>query len=137
MAYTMDVLRLLPTFEVGIAMLGATGAVVKPRRAIGMQAALGADYLARAPLQRRRNRRVHLRAIRSDFERLDRQRGSPGLRFFGARLLDSALGRQHSRPLAVPTDDDGVRAPGPRLSASCGVRAGRFESVFPRSRRTS
>ena len=44
-AYTMDVLRLLPTFEVGIAMLGATGAVVKPRRAIGMQAALGADYL--------------------------------------------------------------------------------------------
>ena len=44
-AYTMDVLRLLPTFEVGIAMLGLTGAVVTPRRAIGMQAALGADYL--------------------------------------------------------------------------------------------
>jgi hypothetical protein len=44
-AYTMDVLRLLPTFEVGIAMLGATGAVVKPSRALGMQAALGADYL--------------------------------------------------------------------------------------------
>jgi len=44
-AWTMDVLRLLPTFEVGLAMLGATGAVVKPRRAIGMQAALGADYL--------------------------------------------------------------------------------------------
>jgi Outer membrane protein beta-barrel domain len=43
--YAMDVLRLLPTFEVGLAMLGLNGAVKTPHRAIGMQAALGADYL--------------------------------------------------------------------------------------------
>ena len=44
-SYTMDVLRLLPSFEVGVGMLGVTGAVLKPRRAIGMQAAVAADYL--------------------------------------------------------------------------------------------
>ncbi len=45
LSYTMDVLRLLPSFEVGIGMLGVDGAVVKPHRAIGMQAAAAADYL--------------------------------------------------------------------------------------------
>ncbi|MBC8132824.1 MAG: outer membrane beta-barrel protein [Deltaproteobacteria bacterium] len=45
LAYTMDVLRLLPSFEVGIGILGIKGAVVKPHRAIGMQAAVGADYM--------------------------------------------------------------------------------------------
>jgi hypothetical protein len=44
-SYTMDVLRLLPSFEVGVGMLGVTGAVVKPHRAIGLQAAAAADYL--------------------------------------------------------------------------------------------
>jgi len=44
-AYAMDVLRLLPSFEVGLGVLGVTGAVVKPHRAVGMQAAVGADYL--------------------------------------------------------------------------------------------
>jgi hypothetical protein len=50
LVYTMDVLRLLPTFEVSAAMLEIRGAVVKPRRAIGLQAALGADYLLRPRL---------------------------------------------------------------------------------------
>ncbi|MEO8211929.1 MAG: outer membrane beta-barrel protein [Myxococcales bacterium] len=45
LAYSMDVLRLLPSFEVGLGILGATGAVTKAHRAIGMQAAVGADYL--------------------------------------------------------------------------------------------
>jgi hypothetical protein len=45
LSYTMDVLRLLPSFEVGVGLLGVGGAVVKPHRAIGMQAAVGADYL--------------------------------------------------------------------------------------------
>jgi hypothetical protein len=45
LAYSMDILRLLPSFEVGLGILGATGAVTKPHRAIGMHAAVGADYL--------------------------------------------------------------------------------------------
>ncbi|MEP6652194.1 MAG: hypothetical protein ABJA82_02485 [Myxococcales bacterium] len=45
LAYSMDLLRLLPSFEVGLGILGATGAITKPHRAIGMQAAVGADYL--------------------------------------------------------------------------------------------
>jgi hypothetical protein len=45
LAWTMDVLRLLPSFEVGVGMLGVAGAVAKPHRAIGMQAAIAADYL--------------------------------------------------------------------------------------------
>jgi|GEM_PF-987188 len=44
-SYTLDVLRLLPTFELGLGILGVTGAVAKPHRAIGMQAAIGAEYL--------------------------------------------------------------------------------------------
>ena len=44
-SYTMDVLRLLPSFELGVGILGVTGAVAKPHRAIGLQAAVGADYL--------------------------------------------------------------------------------------------
>ena len=50
LVYTMDVLRLLPTFEVSAAMLGETGAVVRPHRALGLQAAIGADYLLRPRL---------------------------------------------------------------------------------------
>jgi len=45
LAYTMDLLRLLPSFEVGLGVLGVTGAVKNPRRAVGAQAALAADYL--------------------------------------------------------------------------------------------
>jgi hypothetical protein len=45
LAYSMDILRLLPSFEIGVGLLGATGAVIKPHRAFGMQAAVGADYL--------------------------------------------------------------------------------------------
>jgi hypothetical protein len=45
LSYTMDVLRLLPSFEVGVGMLGVGGAVAKAHRAIGMQAAVAADYL--------------------------------------------------------------------------------------------
>lgn len=45
LAYTMDVLRLLPSFAVGIGVLGVEGAVKKRHRAVGMQAAVGADYL--------------------------------------------------------------------------------------------
>jgi hypothetical protein len=45
LSYTMDVLRLLPSFEVGVGMLGFGGAVARPHRAIGMQAAVAADYL--------------------------------------------------------------------------------------------
>jgi hypothetical protein len=44
-SYTLDVLRLLPTFELGLGILGVTGAVARPHRAIGMQAAIGAEYL--------------------------------------------------------------------------------------------
>jgi len=44
-SYTMDILRLLPSFEMGLGVLGVTGAVKTPRRAVGMQAALAADYL--------------------------------------------------------------------------------------------
>ena len=43
--YTMDVLRLLPTFEAGIGVLGVRGAVKNDHTAIGMQLGLGADYL--------------------------------------------------------------------------------------------
>lgn len=45
LSYTMDLLRLLPSFEVGLGILGVTGAVMKPRRAVGAQAAIAADYL--------------------------------------------------------------------------------------------
>jgi opacity protein-like surface antigen len=45
LSYTMDVLRLLPSFEVGVGILGITGAVAKAHRAIGMQVGAGADYL--------------------------------------------------------------------------------------------
>jgi len=38
-------LRLLPTFEAGIGVLGVRGAVQKDRTAIGMQLGIGADYL--------------------------------------------------------------------------------------------
>jgi hypothetical protein len=44
-SYTMDILRLLPSFEMGLGILGVTGAVKTPRRSVGMQAALAADYL--------------------------------------------------------------------------------------------
>jgi len=43
--YTMDVLRLLPTFQAGIGVLGVRGAVENDHTAIGMQLGLGADYL--------------------------------------------------------------------------------------------
>ena len=43
--YTMDVLRLLPTFEAGIGVLGVRGAVQKDHTAVGMQLGIGADYL--------------------------------------------------------------------------------------------
>jgi len=43
--YTMDVLRLLPTFELGIGYLGILGAVRSSRRSLGVQAGIGADYL--------------------------------------------------------------------------------------------
>lgn len=43
--YTMDVLRLLPTFQAGLGVLGVRGAVQKDHTAIGMQLGLGADYL--------------------------------------------------------------------------------------------
>jgi hypothetical protein len=45
LSYTMDLLRLLPSFEVGLGVLGVAGAVQKPRRAVGAQAAIAADYL--------------------------------------------------------------------------------------------
>jgi hypothetical protein len=45
LSYTMDILRLLPSFEMGLGLLGVTGAVTEPRRALGMQAAIAADYL--------------------------------------------------------------------------------------------
>jgi opacity protein-like surface antigen len=43
--YTMDVLRLLPTFAAGIGVLGARGAVKTDHTNIGIQVGLGADYL--------------------------------------------------------------------------------------------
>jgi hypothetical protein len=43
--YTMDVLRLLPTFELGLGYLGIAGAVQAERRTLGVQAGIGADYL--------------------------------------------------------------------------------------------
>jgi opacity protein-like surface antigen len=43
--YTMDVLRLLPTFAAGIGVLGARGAVKSDHTNIGVQVGLGADYL--------------------------------------------------------------------------------------------
>lgn len=46
--YTMDVLRLLPTFAFGLGILGARGAVKSPIRHVGVQAGLGADYLLTA-----------------------------------------------------------------------------------------
>jgi opacity protein-like surface antigen len=45
LGYTMDVLRLLPTFEAGIGVLGVAGAVKKNHTALGMQLGIGADYL--------------------------------------------------------------------------------------------
>ena len=45
LGYTMDVLRLLPTFAVGLGVLGARGAVKSPIRHVGIQVGLGADYL--------------------------------------------------------------------------------------------
>lgn len=45
--YTMDVLRLLPTFELGLGYLGIAGAVQAQRRSLGVQAGIGADYLWR------------------------------------------------------------------------------------------
>jgi hypothetical protein len=43
--YSMDVLRLLPTFEVGLGVLGIAGAVKSSHVALGMQLGIGADYL--------------------------------------------------------------------------------------------
>ena len=45
LGYTMDVLRLLPTFEAGVGVLGVRGAVKKSHLAVGVQIGLGADYL--------------------------------------------------------------------------------------------
>jgi len=45
LGYTMDVLRLLPTFAVGVGVLGARGAVKSHIRHVGIQVGLGADYL--------------------------------------------------------------------------------------------
>lgn len=45
LGYTMDVLRLLPTFEAGLGILGVRGAVKKNQLAVGVQIGLGADYL--------------------------------------------------------------------------------------------
>ena len=45
LGYTMDVLRLLPTFEAGLGVLGMGGAVKSSHLAIGVQVGLGADYL--------------------------------------------------------------------------------------------
>lgn len=45
MSYTMDVLRLLPTFEVGVGYLGIAGAVRTPHRTFGVQVGIGAEYL--------------------------------------------------------------------------------------------
>lgn len=44
-SYTMDILRLLPSFEAGLGILGVAGAVEEPRRAVGAQVAIAADYL--------------------------------------------------------------------------------------------
>ena len=43
--YTMDVLRLLPTFEAGVGVLGVKGAVTRDHHALGVQLGIGADYL--------------------------------------------------------------------------------------------
>jgi hypothetical protein len=45
LGWTMDVLRLLPSFEAGVGVLGIRGAVVHPHASIGMQVGVGADYL--------------------------------------------------------------------------------------------
>ena len=45
LSYTMDILRLLPSFEMGLGLLGVTGGVKEPTRSLGMQAAIAADYL--------------------------------------------------------------------------------------------
>ena len=45
LTYTMDVLRLLPIFDVGVGVLGVAGAVKQSRRALGIQVGLGAEYL--------------------------------------------------------------------------------------------
>jgi hypothetical protein len=45
LGYTMDVLRLLPTFAVGLGVLGARGAVKSHIGHVGVQVGLGADYL--------------------------------------------------------------------------------------------
>ena len=42
--FSMDVIRLLPTFEAGLGVLGSNG-TLKSHAAIGMQAGVGADYL--------------------------------------------------------------------------------------------
>lgn len=43
--YSLDVLRLLPTFEVGLGVLGVAGAVKSSHMALGTQLGVGADYL--------------------------------------------------------------------------------------------
>ena len=45
LGYTMDVLRLLPTFEAGLGVLGVGGAVTSSHLAVGVQVGMGADYL--------------------------------------------------------------------------------------------
>lgn len=45
LSYTMDILRLRPSFEVGLGLLGLTGAVKQPGRSVGMVAGIAADYL--------------------------------------------------------------------------------------------
>jgi len=43
--YTMDVLRLLPTFEAGLGVWGVRGAVKSDHTSVGAQLGIGADYL--------------------------------------------------------------------------------------------
>lgn len=45
LSYTMDILRLLPSFDVGVGFLGIGGGGAKPRKTVGMQAAVAADYM--------------------------------------------------------------------------------------------
>jgi hypothetical protein len=43
--YALDVLRLVPYFDVGLGLFSVSGAVKTPRRIVGMQAGIGAEYL--------------------------------------------------------------------------------------------
>lgn len=43
--YTLDVLRLLPFFEVAVGVFAVRGQVVDPSTALGMQVGVGAEYL--------------------------------------------------------------------------------------------